>query len=62
MALPADEQTGGVGTIGEATYFWTYDDGWVSVGFDTGETMYFEDGQEGWASFLAYCIVLGRLY
>lgn len=53
---------GGVGTIGEATYFWLHDDGWVSVGFATGESMYFEDGQEGWSSFLAYCIVLGRLY
>ncbi len=56
-------EPGGVGTVGDATYWWLSDDeDWISAGFDTGHSLYFENNADGWGSFLAYAIVLGKLY
>lgn len=55
-------EPGGVSTAGEVTYWWVEDDGWISAGFDTGHSLYFENDKMGWSSFLLYAIVLGKLY
>ncbi len=56
-------EPGGVGTVGDTTYWWLSDDeDWISAGFDTGHSLYFENNADGWGSFLAYAIVLGKLY
>ncbi len=55
-------EDGGVGTVGEATYWWIRVEEFISAGFDTGHSLYFENNADGWGTFLACAIVLGKLY
>lgn len=55
-------EDGGVGTVGEATYWWIRVEEFISAGFDTGHSLYFENNAEGWGTFLACAVVLGKLY
>mgnify|MGYP007071600084 CR=1 FL=1 len=55
-------ECGGAGTVGDASYFWMVDGDFISAGFDTGHSLFFENDAEGWGAFLAYAVVLGKLY
>jgi hypothetical protein len=59
--IPAQfDEEAGVGDINGKPFMWMIDDGTITATFDSGETLQFPHGYDGWLELIFYGLVLTR--